>query len=63
MEKMMTEMHSVIMGNKDVGVPHETKDIDSGKKAIVEEEKKKPSNKFSVIMKGQKRAPSFAHFD
>ena len=63
MEKMMTEMHSVLMGNKTVGVPQETKDIDSSKEAKVEEEKKKPSNAFSVIMKGQKRAPSFAHFD
>ena len=40
MEKMMTEMHSVLMGNKAVGVPHKTKDIDSSKDAIVEEEKK-----------------------
>ena len=36
MEKMMTEMHSVLMGNKAVGVPHKTKDIDSSKDAIVE---------------------------
>eukprot|EP00957_Ditylum_brightwellii_P161447 12292560-Ditylum_brightwellii.AAC.1 len=63
MEKMMTEMHSVLMGTKAVGVPHKTKDIDSGKEAIVEDKRKKPSNAFSVIRKGQKRAPSFAHFD
>eukprot|EP00957_Ditylum_brightwellii_P007909 598771-Ditylum_brightwellii.AAC.1 len=41
MEKIMTEMHSVLMGNKAVDVPDKTKDINSG----------------------QKRAPSFAHFD
>eukprot|EP00957_Ditylum_brightwellii_P045513 3450473-Ditylum_brightwellii.AAC.1 len=51
-------MHSVLMGNKAVGVPHKSKDIDSGKEAIVEEEKKEPSNEFSVMLKGQKRAPS-----
>eukprot|EP00957_Ditylum_brightwellii_P039444 2983894-Ditylum_brightwellii.AAC.1 len=56
-------MHSVLMGNKAVGVPHKTKDINSGKEAIVEEEKKKPNNAFSAIMTGQKRAPPFAHFD
>eukprot|EP00957_Ditylum_brightwellii_P033678 2552286-Ditylum_brightwellii.AAC.1 len=60
---MMTDMHSVLMGNEAVGVPHETKDINSSKEAIVEEEKKKPSNAFFVIMKGQKRGPSFTHFD
>eukprot|EP00957_Ditylum_brightwellii_P058526 4437718-Ditylum_brightwellii.AAC.1 len=56
-------MHSVLMGYKAVGVPHKSKGIDSGKEAILEEEEKEPSNAFSVMMKGQKRAPSFAHFD
>eukprot|EP00957_Ditylum_brightwellii_P172062 13099265-Ditylum_brightwellii.AAC.1 len=63
MEKMMTEMHSVFMGNNDVGVPHKSKDIDPVKEAIVVEEKKEPSNAFSVMMTRQKRAPSFANFD
>eukprot|EP00957_Ditylum_brightwellii_P085732 6522794-Ditylum_brightwellii.AAC.1 len=63
MEKMMTEVHSVLMRNKAVGVPHKSKDIDFVEEAIVEDEKKEPSNAFSVIMTGQKRALSFAHFD
>eukprot|EP00957_Ditylum_brightwellii_P066156 5020270-Ditylum_brightwellii.AAC.1 len=63
MEKMMTEMHSVLMGSNAVGVPHKSKDIDSVKEDIMVEEKKEHSTAFSVIMTGQKRAPSFAHFD
>eukprot|EP00957_Ditylum_brightwellii_P206362 15348026-Ditylum_brightwellii.AAC.1 len=58
---MMTEMHSVLMGNNAVGVPYTSKDIDSGKEAILVEGEKEPSNAFSVMMIGQKRAPSFAH--
>eukprot|EP00957_Ditylum_brightwellii_P070494 5356574-Ditylum_brightwellii.AAC.1 len=63
MEKMMTKMHSVLMGNNAVGISHKPKDIDSVKEAVAVEETKETSNAFSVMMTGQKRAASFAQFD